>query len=383
MPSIAFGICGSISAAKSLDVIRKLREYNINITPILSISAPKFVTPWSVETFAERPILTKDVINGTIGHLSINASDLFVICPASANTISKLANGQCNDMLSASFLSFKGKKIIFPAMHTEMWDASITSNNIKKLKASGVIVISPDIGPLACGDTGIGRLPNPHVIAQLIMAHVQASIPLHKKNIVITCGGTSEPIDPVRGISNRSSGLLGHTIANIAASYGAHVSLIRTATHPTLSGIHCIAIQTSAQLQKEVLKHTSCDMLIMAAAVSDFTVAAESKKLRRGHKHTLQLNPTPDILADFNKIKSPQCTSVGFCLTDDPHIVEIALKKMNQKKCDIMVANGPESFGQTRRSIHLMSSTQQKSCIDYPIETIAVEILKFSAPHLI
>ena len=170
---VAFGISGSISAYKSLDVIRHLRKQNISITPIFSSSAKQFVTPWSVETLAERPLIESDVRSGKITHLDlIKSANLLVICPASANMIAKLATGHCNDLLSAAFLNFTGPKLLFPAMHTEMYENPITQANIRTLINDGIVIIPPDEGELACGDTGLGRLPDPSVISQVISAHL-------------------------------------------------------------------------------------------------------------------------------------------------------------------------------------------------------------------
>ena len=293
---VAFGISGSISAYKSLDVIRHLRKSGILITPILSSSATKFVTPWTVETLAESPLIQSDVSDGKISHLDqLKSSDAFVICPASANTIAKLVHGRCQDLLTASFLSFTGPKILFPAMHTEMYQNDITQMNLSTLADSGVIIIPPDAGELACGDVGLGRLPDTALISQIILAHLSAKLPLFGKHVTVTCGGTTEPIDPVRYISNQGSGLSGHAIANIAAAYGAHVTLIRANEHPTLSSISCVDVSTAEDMQTAVLKKRPCDAFIMNAAVSDFTITPALKKQRRGSLNSLQLEPTNDI----------------------------------------------------------------------------------------
>jgi phosphopantothenoylcysteine decarboxylase/phosphopantothenate--cysteine ligase len=372
---VAFGISGSISAYKSLDVIRHLRKKKIHITPILSDSAHQFVTPWSVETLAESPLIQADVHSGKITHLDvIKSANLFIICPASANMIAKLSTGHCNDLLSASFLSFTGNRMVFPAMHTEMYENSITQSNLERLKQQGIIVVTPDEGALACGDTGRGRLPEPTIISQLIQAHLFKSLPLNGMAITITCGGTSEPIDPVRHIGNLGSGISGHVMANLAASYGAKVTLIRSKKHPILSSIHCIDVNTAADIRDAVLTQT-CDALIMNAAVSDFTLTAQEKKQSRGCSLNLTLSPTEDILKAFNQKKPPHCKSIGFCLSDEDNLTGIAQNKRIQKGCDVMIANNSKNFGREHRSFHVITSRGTRSFKNLTLEETGIEIL--------
>ncbi len=375
-PGVVFGISGSISAYKSLDIIRKCRSFGLTIVPVLSESAHRFVTPWSVSTLAEAPLIEGDMHEGAITHLMLgDTANLMVVCPASANTMAKLACGMANDLLSATVLSFKGTVMLFPAMHTEMWANPITQANVIKLKERGMVIIDPDVGALACGDTGAGRLPDPGVIAQVIYAHATAHAPLTNKRITITCGGTSEPIDTVRQITNTSSGRLGHAIANIAAGFGAKVRLIRSIQHPTLATIDCIDVQTAKAMADVVLDGTPCDALIMAAAVSDFTVDAAPKKQPRGSHHQLTLKPTSDILAAFNQKKPPNCTSIGFCLTDAPSPVAVGQEKLSAKGCDVMVVNGPEAFGKLRRNVHVLTPTTTIPMTNCPIEALACTLL--------
>lgn len=372
---VAFGISGSISAYKSLDVIRQLRKKNIQVTPILSTSAHQFVTPLSIETLAESPLIQTDIHSGKITHLDqIKSANLFVICPASANMIAKLSTGHCNDLLSASFLSFTGKRMLFPAMHTEMYENSITQANLERLQNQGVIVVTPDEGALACGDIGRGRLPEPTIISQLVHAHLFKSLPLQGMSITIACGGTSEPIDPVRHIGNLGSGVSGHIIANLAASYGANVTLVRSKAHPVLSSIRCIDVSTAAEMRAAVLTQ-ECDALIMNAAVSDFTITAQEKKQSRGSNLNLELTPTEDILKTFNQKKPSRCKSIGFCLSDERNLVEIAQKKQTDKACDVMIANTSKNFGRDHRSFHVITPKHTTSFQNLTLEETAIEIL--------
>ena len=375
---VIFGISGSISAYKSLDIIRLLRKLNIAIQPILSASAHQFVTPWSVESLAESTLIKNDVQDGKINHLSIcKAADAFIVCPASANTIAKLAQGLANDMLTASFLSFTGPKVIFPAMHTEMYQNPITQQNLSRLRESGVNVIEPTVGDLASGDTGIGRLPDVNLIADIIQCSLFNKLDLTNQHIVVTSGGTSEAIDSVRCISNHASGRSGHIIANMAAFFGAKVSLIRTNHHPHLDSIITLNVTDHQSLEQALLPLSqTCDKLIMNAAVSDFTITPSKYKLNRGDFKTLTLTPTNDILKQFNQQKSVGCKSIGFCLHERDDLIEVAKRKMLDKKCDVMIANDTSSFGQPYRTIHIIDNAKVTSQTNISLHSQAYELLK-------
>ena len=378
-PKVIFGISGSISAYKSLDIIRLLRKSGIVIQPILSTSANQFVTPWSVESLAESTLLSSDVENGKITHLeACKNSNLFVICPASANLIAKLSSGRADDLLTSTFLSFTGKKIIFPAMHTEMYDNPITQANLRRLKESGVIIIEPEDGELACGDTGKGRLPNVNLIADVIQFALLPTIDLLNKRITITCGGTTEPIDSVRSITNHATGRSGHVMANMAAYLGAEVCLIRTSSAPTLEGIKTINVRTANEMKSEVLNQApETDLLLMNAAVSDFQVKNSSaSKLKRSESRTLDLVPTEDILEHFNTIKSNNCKSIGFCLHDSDDLINIAKEKRIKKGCDIIIANDVTSFGKPKRTVHIIDKETVNKFSNISLYELANAILK-------
>ncbi len=377
-PEVIFGISGSISAYRSLEIIRLLRKANISIRPILSESAQKFVTPWSVESLSEAAIINDEIRNGRISHLDVcKNAQAFVICPASANVIAKLAQGLANDMLTASFLSYTGPKILFPAMHTEMYENAITQQNIQLLKDKGVMVISPATGDLASGDSGTGRLPDVHLIADLIQFSLFKPLDLNGQKIVITCGGTTEAIDTVRSISNHASGMSGHVMANMAQFFGATVILIRTNHHPLLEAIITLTVTNHQSLEHALMPlSNTCDKLIMNAAVSDFTVTPSKTKLNRGEFESLILTPTNDILKEFNQKKSPQCKSIGFCLHERDDLIETAKRKRMDKHCDVMIANDPSSFGQPNRTIHIVDKVDVTSHTNISLHSLAYELLK-------
>ena len=377
-PKVIFGISGSISAYKSLDIIRLLRKSNVIIHPILSTSAHKFVTPWSVESLSETSLLSEDVVSGKITHLeACKNSKLFVVCPASANLIAKLSSGRADDLLTSTFLSFTGKKIIFPAMHTEMYDNPITQANLRRLKESGVIIIEPEDGELACGDTGKGRLPDVNLIADVIQFAFLPTVDLSNKRITITCGGTTEPIDSVRAITNHATGRSGHAMANMAAYLGADVCLIRTNSAPTLDGINTINVKTADEMKAAVLNQApETDLLLMNAAVSDFQVKNSSaSKLKRGESRTLDLVPTEDILEHFNRIKSNNCKSIGFCLHDSNDLINIAKEKRIKKGCDIIIANDATSFGKPIRTVHIIDDKNVNSYENINLYELSYKIL--------
>ena len=381
---VIFGISGSISAYKSLDIIRNLRKLNIQIQPILSTSAHKFVTPWSVESLSESSLLNQSLIDGKISHLDIcSHATAFVICPASANIIAKIATGLADDSLTASFLSYTGPKLLFPAMHTEMYTNPITQANIKRCREMGITVIDPTSGDLACGDIGIGRLPDVNLITDLIQFSFLQPLDLAGKKIIITCGGTSQPIDPVRSITNTASGKSGHVMANLAAYFGADVTLIRTKEHPTLDSIQTINVQTSQEMDDALMPFsTTCDCLIMNAAVSDFTVQKNDTKLSRQSFSKLDLTPTNDILKTFNKTKQSHCQSIGFCLSDSEDLIELAKKKRIEKGCEMIVANSVNSFGSTYRNVHIIDESNIQSFKNISMIELGYAILSFNSEVL-
>jgi phosphopantothenoylcysteine decarboxylase/phosphopantothenate--cysteine ligase len=378
LPTVLLGISGSISAYKSLDVIRLLRRESVQVLPVLSASANRFVTPWSVETLAESPLISDSVLDGRIHHLSaLNDANVFAICPASANTIARLANGLCDDLLGAAWLGYTGPKVLFPAMHTAMYTNPITQTNIAHLRASGVTVIDPDSGPLASGDIGLGRLPEPASIAPIIHAHALAPLSLRGQRITITTGGTRERIDPVRSITNHATGKSGHILAIIAASFGATVTLIRAAKGPTIAGITSIDCESAQEMHDACMAQSdSTDVLIMNAAVSDYTIPYHPQKLPRHAAPSLSLSSTPDILAAFRK-KAPATTRcVGYCLSDADDLIACAIQKKNQKGCDIMIANAPSDLGQDQRQVIVIDASNTPHPLSGSLTDISVGILR-------
>lgn len=385
MKQIVLGISGSIAAYKSPEIIRICRKKGLSIKPILTKNACKFVTPTTISTVSEtQAYVDHGDSSATIPHLELlKNADAFIIAPASANIIAKCAHGIADDLLTAMFLSYTGPKLIVPAMHTEMYENPITQENIQKLKKSGVKFLGPESGELACGDIGKGRLADPEIIADWIEYMTFPQIDLSGKKILITAGGTKEPIDKVRVVTNLSSGKLGHTLANLASFYGATVSLITTVTPPNNPHINITKVTTVYELKESLESQINAvDYLYMAAAVSDFTFETSSKKLKREKDHTFKTKKTPDILKSLAESKTSTQVFIGFCLEDD-NLDDVAQEKLKKKKCNYIIANTSANFGADTRSIRIFSNKGLIENINQtPLNTACCSILKTTTqPH--
>jgi len=360
--TIVLGITGSIAAYKAADLASKLTQAGAKVEVIMTEAATKFIAPLTLRSLTGRPVITSMwELNSefSIEHVALaEAADTVVIAPATANIIAKLAVGISDDMLTCTVLAIKAPVILAPAMHAGMFQNSITQDNLAKLKARGFIVVEPAYGRLASGKMGLGRLAEVDKIIGTIQQVLGRSGDLAGKRIVVTAGGTQEPIDPVRHIGNRSSGKMGYAVAEAARDRGAAVSLI---TAPTSllepAGIEVVPIRTATEMKEAVAKAAAqADALIMAAAVSDYqpkSVAREKIK-KDSTSLTLELIRTPDILTEVkgNFIK------VGFA-AESEDIVANAKKKLDKKQLDIIVANditdASSGFGVDTNKVALIS----------------------------
>lgn len=359
---ILLGISGSIAAYKTPDLIRGLVKQGVQVTPLITQNASQFVTPTTLATVSLSEVYSKPYLDSpNIAHLNLGrTAQIMVIAPATANIIAKCAHGIADDLLTSTFLSFTGPKLIVPAMHTEMYDNPITKENILKLKAHNVHFLGPDQGDLACGDIGFGRMVELDLIILKILSMFKPTLALSGKKIMISCGGTREPLDSVRVLTNRSTGQLGLTLAHLASVMGAEVTLVSTAAvsaNPHLKKV--ILVETSAQmhtaLQDQLPKH---DYLYMAAAVSDFTYKTAETKIRRQQTFSLDLEGTPDILKELSKQKENKIF-IGFCLADQD-LEKTALEKLTAKNLDFIAANGPQNIGNSVRTLIIHSKDQSK-----------------------
>ncbi|MFC1938792.1 bifunctional phosphopantothenoylcysteine decarboxylase/phosphopantothenate--cysteine ligase CoaBC [Chloroflexota bacterium] len=340
--TIVLGITGSIAAYKAADLASKLVQAGARVNVVMTEAATRFVTPLTFRSLTSRPVVTSMwelSSEFSIEHVALaDVADVVVIAPATANAIAKLASGIADDMLTATVLATRAPVIIAPAMHANMFQNPVTRDNLTKLRARGFTITGPAYGRLASGDTGPGRLAEAQQIIAAISEVLTRSHDLTGKRIVVTAGGTQEPIDPVRFITNRSSGKMGLALAEAARDRGAEVTLITAPTHlPKPDGIEVIPVRTATEMKRAVTKAVKkADALIMAAAVADYQPRspATSKIKKESPSLTLELTRPADILAEVkgNFLK------VGFA-AESKDMVANARKKLAQKGLDLIVAN--------------------------------------------
>jgi phosphopantothenoylcysteine decarboxylase/phosphopantothenate--cysteine ligase len=340
--TIVLGITGSIAAYKAAEIASQLTQAGAKVNVIMTKEASQFISPITFRAITGRPLVTEmfDLASEfSIEHVSLaKAADIVVIAPATANIIAKLAAGIADDMLCCTVLATKAPVVIAPAMETNMYNNPVTQDNLSKLKARDFVIIGPTTGWLASGKEGPGRLAAINDIIGCIRQVLQRGGDLADKHIVVTAGGTQEPIDPVRYISNRSSGKMGYALAEAARDRGAKVTLVTAPTSlPEPVGVDVIKVNTAQEMRRAVEKVTpQADALVMAAAVADYSPTKAAKdKIKKGEAGlTLKLECTPDILGSVkgNFIK------VGFA-AESSNLMKNAEQKLKQKGLDFIVAN--------------------------------------------
>ncbi len=369
--TVLIGITGAIAAYKTCELIRLFKRNNAKVRVVVTPNAMNFVTKTTLETLSQTPLNIEQFIINEYKpeHISlVDEADIFVIAPISANTISKIANGICDNLLTSTFCAFKKPVIIAPSMNINMWESAAIQENLKILKKRDVKVIEPEVGFLACGAQGKGRLPD---INKIFEAAKEILIPkqiLKGKKIVITAGGTKENIDAVRYIGNYSSGKTGIALADNAHKLGADVVLISTVEAQKPYKI--INIESADEMFKAVKKEfKDADSLIMAAAVSDYKVKNKSdKKIKKdGKPLTVELVENPDILAEISSIKSKKQTVIGFCAESD-NLIENAKIKIQKKHCDYICANDI-----SKKDIGFSSDYNEIYIIDKKLNTFKIE----------
>lgn len=357
---ILIGITGSIAAYKTATLVRYLVKEGAEVKIIMTEMAKEFITPLTMATLSKNPILV-DFYNPENGdwnsHISLGMwAHLYIIAPASANTMAKMVTGIADNLLLTSFLSARCPVMIAPAMDVDMYEHIATQTNISTLKKRGVIVIAPSSGELASGLEGKGRMEEPEIIVESIKDFFlktkteKSSGKLAGKKVVITAGPTVEQIDPVRYISNYSTGKMGYAIANEFASRGAQVTIISgpVGAIETASTINIIKVKSAQQMQEATLKeyNNQIDIVVLAAAVSDYTPLLESdiKLKRKGDNLKLSLKPTADIAASIGEIKKRGVFHLGFALETNNE-TENACKKLKSKNLDAIVLNSLQDKG--------------------------------------
>ena len=352
--SILLGVTGSIAAYKAADLASKLTQAGAQVDVILTASALRFVTPLTFQSVTGRKAYTDDDLWGGEGHVTHvglgHVGNLFMIAPATANTMARLAYGIADNLLCVAALAARCPILIAPAMDAGMYDHPATQASVKILRDRGVHFVGPMPGHLASGLVGLGRMTEPlHILAEARWLLGQNG-PLRGKKIVVTAGGTQEPIDPVRVIANRSSGKQGYALAQAAIDAGAQVTLITTPTHlPVPAGCEIVMVRTAQQMLEAVLANSECDALIMAAAVADFTpVQMAGQKIKKAQGVLdLKLTYTQDILAKVAEQKAQTgypLHVIGFA-AESQDLLANARKKLEAKSLDLLAANDISEAG--------------------------------------
>ncbi|PYF72632.1 bifunctional phosphopantothenoylcysteine decarboxylase/phosphopantothenate--cysteine ligase CoaBC [Pedobacter nutrimenti] len=350
--NIILGVCGSIAAYKAATLVRLLVKSGANVKVILTSGAANFITPLTLSTLSKNPVYTQYFSEDTgvwNNHVELGLwADYVLIAPASANTIAKMANGLCDNLLSAVYLSAKCPVLLAPAMDLDMWKHSSTQSNIQKLKAAGNIIIPPNSGELASGLHGEGRMAEPEEITEFLTQQIKKKLPLKGKKVLVTAGPTYEAIDPVRFIGNHSSGKMGFAIADEFSSLGAEVTLVSgpTTQHNNYP-VERIDVVSAAEMLKACQLHFSTsDIVVMSAAVADYTpVHVASQKIKKKDNDlSIELKKTTDILATLGKEKKAGQILVGFALETE-HEEEHAKAKLLKKNLDLIVLNSLNDKG--------------------------------------
>jgi len=377
MSRVLLIVGGGIAAYKAAELIRLLRKEGHSVTPVLTDGGAHFVTPMSLAALAESPVYTslwdlKD--EAEMGHIQLSrAADLVLVCPATADLLARMAAGQANDLATTLLLATDKPVIVAPAMNVRMWQHAATQRNVERLKADGITVLEPDEGPMACGEFGPGRLPEPTDIVERIrpmlgtpgMSDAERGS-LVGRHVLVTAGPTHEPIDPVRVLANRSSGKQGFAIAAAAAQAGARVTLIAgPVALTTPGGVARIDVETADQMASAVEAALPADVAILVAAVADWKVQASPAKLKKSAgPPQLRFAANPDILATLSTHPDRPTLLVGFAAeTND--VVANAKAKLASKGADWIVANdvSGDVMGGSRNRVHLVT---QSGVEDWP-----------------
>ncbi len=354
-PRVVLGVSGGIAAYKAVDVCRRLVDAGIHVVPILTAEATRFVGAVTFSALASEPVQSSLWDEASpIPHTSLGQSaDLIVVVPATAHTIARYAAGLSDDLLTATLLATRAPVIVCPAMHTEMWEHASVRENLATLERRGVQVVPPERGRLAGGDSGEGRLADPAVIVEHILARLgtRADADLEGVKVVVSAGGTREPLDPVRFITNRSSGKQGHAIAVAAARRGALVTLVTASPRglppDSTAAVTRVDVETAAEMEQAIdAAAAGADVVVMAAAVADFRPKASAgvKLSKEDGLPDLVLEPTPDILAGLAARRAAHQVLVGFA-AETHDAVERGRRKLVRKGVDVLVVNDVSAPG--------------------------------------
>ena len=347
---LILGVGGGIAAYKAAELSRLLQERGFAVQVVMTAAAQQFIQPLTFAALTGRKVITglfeqsspEAVLSSSVEHIAVAQDhDVLLIAPATADLIGKLANGIADDFLTTTYLAFTGPVILAPAMNTNMWEHPAVRANLDLLRRRGHAVVDPEAGLLACGTVGPGRLADPRFISDEVVRLTSRKQDLSGEVIVITAGPTQEPIDPVRYITNRSSGKMGYAIAEAAAARGARVWLVSgPVSIPAPANVELVRVRTAAEMHTAVMaKLPEATIVIKAAAVADYHVAhvAPQKVKKTAARMTLDLDPTTDILAEVGKRKGDRLL-IGFA-AETQNMVAEAKRKMETKNCDLVVGN--------------------------------------------
>jgi phosphopantothenoylcysteine decarboxylase/phosphopantothenate--cysteine ligase len=354
---ITLGVTGGIAAYKSAELVRRLQDEGHSVQVVMTRAAREFIAPLTFAALSGQRVITdlfsnrqggEGDIDSAIDHIAVaQRTDLLLVAPATADILAKFANGVADDFLTTIYLAVTAPVVVAPAMNVKMWEHAATQENVATLAKRGVRIVEPSEGYLACGMTGSGRLAEQEEILRAVRETLKAEQDLAGETVLVTAGPTCEDLDPVRFLTNRSSGKMGYALAAAAARRGAKVALVSGPTHlEAPEGVERIDVRSADEMQRAVQsRFRGCTIAIFAAAVADYRPAEKSsQKLKRGKEATtLRLEPNPDILADAAREKGERLV-VGFAAETD-HAAENARKKLTQKNADMMVANDVTAEG--------------------------------------
>jgi phosphopantothenoylcysteine decarboxylase / phosphopantothenate---cysteine ligase len=390
-PLVVLGVTGCIAAYKACELARMFIRAGCRVKVVMTDAATHFVGPTTFRALTGEPVALGlwDEADARVHHISLaEEADVFVVAPATANTLAKLAAGRADDLLSTSALATEAPMVLAPAMNVHMWRADVTREAIATLRSRGAVVVEPESGELACGDIGEGRLASLDDIAEAALAEAHRSRDLLGVSVLVTAGGTQEPIDPVRYIGNRSSGKTGYAIAEEAARRGARVTLVSgPTTLPDPFGVTTVRVQTAAQMLDAVLAaYPEADAVVATAAVADLrpAAAAEHKQKKDAAPLTLDLERTTDILAELGAAKGERVL-IGFA-AETRDVLDAAAGKLTAKNLDLVVANDVSDpglgFGSDANRVWLVSAEET---VELPVlskKTIARTLWDAVAPRV-
>jgi phosphopantothenoylcysteine decarboxylase/phosphopantothenate--cysteine ligase len=340
---VLLAVGGGIAAYKSAELARLLMQQDHEVQVVMTRAAEKFVRPLTFAALTGRKVLTDlFAIESAIEHIAVaQEHQVLVVAPATADLMGKLAHGLADDFLTTLYLAFTGHVVIAPAMNINMWQHAATQANLQTLVQRGHAIVEPGSGYLACGMTGPGRLAEPETIAEAVEKVAKKGRDLNGETVLITAGPTQEPLDPVRYISNRSSGKMGYALAEAAAARGARVILISGPVHlAPPRGVEVIHVRTAVEMREKVMENLpAAGIVIKAAAVADFHLAKvpDQKVKKTAARVSLELDPTPDILAELGRKKGDYLL-IGFA-AETQNLQQEARRKLETKNCDMVVGN--------------------------------------------